>query len=141
MKKQFKNMEEYCDYIRKLFNLSIPINVLNLIKRCGISSKPSRIEEIAIYQNPYLLYDKNLDMKVINFAAAKEFAKVLWEKYTDKIGNDFAAELLMPKSEFINICINNPDENNEVSLSELSDYFQVSQHAINTRGKVLGLWH
>jgi len=140
MKEQFKSMEDYCNYIRKLFNLSIPINTLNLIKRCGIASKPSKIEEIAIYQNPYLLYDKNLDIKVINFAAAKEFAKVLWEKYTDKIGNDFAAELLMPKSEFINICINNSKESNEISLSKLSDYFQVSQHAINTRGKILGIW-
>lgn len=141
MKKQFKTMEEYCEYIRKLFNLSIPVNALNLIKRCGVSIKPGKIEQIAIYKNFNLLYDKDLDIKVINFAAAKELAKLFWtEKYTDKICNEFAAELLMPKSEFISICINNPDESDEVSLSKLSDYFQVSQHAINTRGQVLGLW-
>ena len=141
MKNRFKSMEEYCEYIRKVFNLSFPINVLDLIKRCGISIKSSKIEQIAIYQDPYLLYDKDLDKKVINFAVAKELAKLFWdEKYTDKIGNEFAVELLMPKSEFINICINNSEESNKVSLSKLSDYFQVPQHAINIRGKVLGLW-
>ena len=54
--------------------------------------------------------------------------------------NDFAANLLMPKAEFIECVYNNLDEEGLCNLDAVSDYFKVSISAVKTRGKFLGVF-
>ena len=54
--------------------------------------------------------------------------------------NDFAANLLMPKAEFIECVYNNLDEEGLCNLDAVSDYFRVSISAVKTRGKFLGVF-
>lgn len=54
--------------------------------------------------------------------------------------NDFAANLLMPKAEFIECVYNNLDEEGLCDLGAVSDYFKVSVSAVKTRGKFLGVF-
>jgi Zn-dependent peptidase ImmA (M78 family) len=55
--------------------------------------------------------------------------------------NQFAAELLMPKQEFINVCHKNYNEDEEhYDLGAISKYFQVSLSCAATRGKWLNLF-
>ena len=141
MAKNFKNMRDYCQYIRKIFHLSTPIDMFKLITRFSIPYQNDNSKQDVIYENGIMYYDKHLSKSRINFSLARELAKLLYDnKYTNKIGNEFAAELLMPTNEFINICLNNPEENNEISLKKLANYFFVPVHAVNIRGQVLHLW-
>lgn len=54
--------------------------------------------------------------------------------------NDFAANLLMPKSEFINSIYDNLDEDGYCDLEAVSEQFRVSVSAVKTRGKFLGVF-
>lgn len=54
--------------------------------------------------------------------------------------NDFAANLLMPKSEFIESIYANLDEDGYCDLNAVSEYFRVSISAVKTRGKFLGVF-
>lgn len=54
--------------------------------------------------------------------------------------NEFAAALLMPKDEFRFCVDNNTNNNNMVSIEEVSKHFQVSVQAVLTRGKFLGIF-
>lgn len=53
--------------------------------------------------------------------------------------NEFAGAFLMPKSEFIKVA-NENIEDNYYNLKNISDEFDVSIEAVNTRGKTLKLW-
>ncbi len=54
--------------------------------------------------------------------------------------NDFAANLLMPQSEFIRSIYSNLDEDGYCDLEEVSKQFRVSISAVKTRGKFLGVF-
>lgn len=54
--------------------------------------------------------------------------------------NDFAANLLMPKEEFIECVYNNLDKEGLCNIEAVSDYFKVSINAVKTRGKFLGVF-
>lgn len=54
--------------------------------------------------------------------------------------NQFAADLLMPEDEFIKKVNSSLDENQECDISAVSEYFQVSDSAVLTRGKFLGIF-
>ena len=53
---------------------------------------------------------------------------------------DFGANLLMPKSEFIESVYANLDEDGYCDLNSLSEYFRVPLSAVKTRGKFLGIF-
>lgn len=53
---------------------------------------------------------------------------------------DFAANLLMPKSEFIQSVYDNLDEDGYCDLNVVSEYFRVSLGAVKTRGKFLSVF-
>lgn len=54
--------------------------------------------------------------------------------------NEFAANLLMPKSEFIDAVYDNLDSDGYCDLVSLSKIFGVSLSAVKTRGRFLGLF-
>ena len=54
--------------------------------------------------------------------------------------NEFAAALLMPREEFINVCMNNADAFGNVDLNVVAKNFGVSKQAAKVRGSVLKLW-
>lgn len=53
--------------------------------------------------------------------------------------NEFAANFLMPKEEFIDIVLKNLNENNICDFKKVADYFNVSHKAVIIRSKWLGL--
>lgn len=53
---------------------------------------------------------------------------------------EFAANLLIPKSEYIQCVYDNLDEDGYCDLIAVSEYFRVSLGAVKTRGKFLGMF-
>ncbi|MGT2885099.1 ImmA/IrrE family metallo-endopeptidase [Streptococcus ferus] len=54
--------------------------------------------------------------------------------------NEFAADLLMPEADFRRVVNENLDENSECDIEKVSEIFQVSESAVLTRGRFLGLF-
>lgn len=52
---------------------------------------------------------------------------------------EFAAELLMPKSEFVLKC-KELSRGGSIKIQDIADYFHVSIRAATVRGAILGLW-
>ena len=130
-------MQEYCQYIRNIFHLITPIDMFKLIARFSIPCKIDNLEQAALYQNEIMYYDKHFSKEQLNYSLAVELAKLLYNfEYTVTIGNEFATELLIPTSEFINLVFNTE----KINLQHLANHFQVPSHIINIRGKVLNLW-
>ncbi|MBU3841760.1 MAG: ImmA/IrrE family metallo-endopeptidase [Candidatus Fusobacterium pullicola] len=54
--------------------------------------------------------------------------------------NEFAANLLMPKEEFLKLAMENRNENNFYNIEPLLERFRVSRQAIINRGRWLGIF-
>ena len=78
------------------------------------------------------LFLENLDTNKNNF--------ITGNNKQETQANEFAANLLMPKAEFIECVYNNLDEEGLCNLDAVSDYFRVSISAVKTRGKFLGVF-
>ena len=74
----------------------------------------------------------------------------LWSRQNDTIyrrfgtseqeyqANEFAAALLMPQKEYLSELLRNKTDDGKVCISEIADYFHVSNAAAGNRGKFLG---
>ena len=74
----------------------------------------------------------------------------LWSQQNDTIyrrfgtseqeyqANEFAAALLMPQKEYLSELLRNKTDDGKVCISEIADYFHVSNAAAGNRGKFLG---
>ena len=74
----------------------------------------------------------------------------LWSQQNDTIyrrfgtseqeyqANEFAAALLMPQKEYLSELLRNKTDGGKVCISEIADYFHVSNAAAGNRGKFLG---
>lgn len=68
---------------------------------------------------------------------------IAYRRGTNKLdyeANEFAAELLMPKSEFYYHVNKNIDENNRCDVESVAKIFDVEPQVVITRGKFLGLF-
>ena len=67
-----------------------------------------------------------------------EYNSKYLNKYDDWAANQFAAEILMPKKEFIDYCYKTCN-NNIVNIKNVANYFNVNKQAVKIRGLNLGL--
>lgn len=143
--------------------LTIPIDLNKIISNFNdidieYNSNISEDSSLKINQeNQYLIQIKNKEFNINNskgyknrFTIANKLGHLFLENIDKKQtifitgtneqesqANDFAANLLMPKAEFIECVYNNLDEEGLCNLDAVSDYFRVSISAVKTRGKFL----
>lgn len=146
--------------------LTIPIDLNKIISNFNdidieYNSNISEDSSLKINQeNQYLIQIKNKEFNINNskgyknrFTIANKLGHLFLENIDKKQtifitgtneqesqANDFAANLLMPKAEFIECVYNNLDEEGLYNLDAVSDYFRVSISAVKTRGKFLGVF-
>ncbi len=146
--------------------LTIPIDLNKIISNFNdidieYNSNISEDSSLKINQeNQYLIQIKNKEFNINNskgyknrFTIANKLGHLFLENIDKKQtifitgtneqesqANDFAANLLMPKAEFIECVYNNLDEEGLCNLDAVSDYFRVSISAVKTRGKFLGVF-
>ena len=146
--------------------LTIPIDLNKIISNFNdidieYNSNISEDSSLKINQeNQYLIQIKNKKFNINNskgyknrFTIANKLGHLFLENIDKKQtifitgtneqesqANDFAANLLMPKAEFIECVYNNLDEEGLCNLDAVSDYFRVSISAVKTRGKFLGVF-
>lgn len=146
--------------------LTIPIDLNKIISNFNdidieYNSNISQDSSLKINQeNQYLIQIKNKEFNINNskgyknrFTIANKLGHLFLENIDKKQtifitgtneqesqANDFAANLLMPKAEFIECVYNNLDEEGLCNLDAVSDYFRVSISAVKTRGKFLGVF-
>lgn len=146
--------------------LTIPIDLNKIISNFNdidieYNSNISEDSSLKINQeNQYLIQIKNKEFNInnskgykIRFTIANKLGHLFLENIDKKQtifitgtneqesqANDFAANLLMPKAEFIECVYNNLDEEGLCNLDAVSDYFRVSISAVKTRGKFLGVF-
>ena len=146
--------------------LTIPIDLNKIISNFNdidieYNSNISEDSSLKINQeNQYLIQIKNKEFNINNskgyknrFTIANKLGHLFLENIDKKQtifitgtneqesqANDFAANLLMPKAEFIECVYNNLDEEGLCNLDAVSDYFKVSISAVKTRGKFLGVF-
>lgn len=146
--------------------LTIPIDLNKIISNFNdidieYNSNISEDSSLKINQeNQYLIQIKNKEFNINNskgyknrFTIANKLGHLFLENIDKKQtifitgtneqesqANDFAANLLMPKAEFIECVYNNLDEEGLCNLNAVSDYFRVSISAVKTRGKFLGVF-
>lgn len=165
-----KNMHQYIiNLTKKLIQynkLTIPIDLNKIISNFNdidieYNSNISEDSSLKINQeNQYLIQIKNKEFNINNskgyknrFTIANKLGHLFLENIDKKQtifitgtneqesqANDFAANLLMPKAEFIECVYNNLDEEGLCNLDAVSDYFRVSISAVKTRGKFLGVF-
>ena len=157
-------IENFTQYIRTRLNLSSPVNMFDVMQALNINCKP--VEDVDYdaklsgnkEEGYSVSYDKNQLSERQQFSIAHELGHLLLHKiknessqkaYYRKIGNnsrleweanEFAAALLMPREEFINVCMNNADAFGNVDLNVVAKNFGVSKQAAKVRGSVLKLW-
>lgn len=157
-------IENFTQYIRTRLNLSSPVNMFDVMQALNINCKP--VEDVDYDaklsgnkdEGYCVSYDKNQLSERQQFSIAHELGHLLLHKiknessqkaYYRKIGNnsrleweanEFAAALLMPREEFINVCMNNADAFGNVDLNVVAKNFGVSKQAAKVRGSVLKLW-
>lgn len=146
--------------------LTIPIDLNKIISNFNdidieYNSNISEDSSLKINQeNQYLIQIKNKEFNINNskgyknrFTIANKLGHLFLENIDKKQtifitgtneqesqANEFAANLLMPKAEFIECVYNNLDEEGLCNLDAVSDYFRVSISAVKTRGKFLGVF-
>ena len=146
--------------------LTIPINLNKIISNFNdidieYNSNISEDSSIKINQeNQYLIQIKNKEFDINNpksyknrFTIANKLGHLFLENIDkrqtifiagtneqESQANDFAANLLMPKEEFIECVYNNLDKDGLCNIEAVSDYFKVSINAVKTRGKFLGVF-
>lgn len=146
--------------------LTIPIDLNKIISNFNdidieYNSNISEDSSLKINQeNQYLIQIKNKEFNINNskgyknrFTIANKLGHLFLENIDKKQtifitgtneqesqANNFAANLLMPKAEFIECVYNNLDEEGLCNLDAVSDYFRVSISAVKTRGKFLGVF-
>ena len=157
-------IEHFTQYIRKCLNLSSPVNMFDVMQALNINCNP--VEKVDYdaklagneEEGYCIYYDKNQISERQQFSIAHELGHLLLHKiksadsheiYYRRIGNnsrleweanEFAASLLMPREEFINICMNNADAFGNIDLNVIANNFGVSKQAARVRGSVLKLW-
>ncbi len=157
-------IENFTQYIRTRLNLSSPVNMFDVMQALNINCKA--VEDVDYDaklsgnkdEGYCVSYDKNQLSERQQFSIAHELGHLLLHKiknesskkaYYRKIGNnsrleweanEFAAALLMPREEFINVCMNNADAFGNVDLNVVANNFGVSKQAARVRGSVLKLW-
>lgn len=163
-------MHQYIIHLTKKLiqynKLTIPIDLNKIISNFNdidieYNSNISEDSSLKINQeNQYLIQIKNKEFNINNskgyknrFTIANKLGHLFLENIDKKQtifitgtneqesqANDFAANLLMPKAEFIECVYNNLDEEGLCNLDAVSDYFRVSISAVKTRGKFLGVF-
>ena len=163
-------MHQYIIHLTKKLiqynKLTIPIDLNKIISNFNdidieYNSNISEDSSLKINQeNQYLIQIKNKEFNINNpkgyknrFTIANKLGHLFLENIDKKQtifitgtneqesqANDFAANLLMPKAEFIECVYNNLDEEGLCNLDAVSDYFRVSINAVKTRGKFLGVF-
>ena len=163
-------MHQYIIHLTKKLiqynKLTIPIDLNKIISNFNdidieYNSNISEDSSLKINQeNQYLIQIKNKEFNINNskgyknrFTIANKLGHLFLENIDKKQtifitgtneqesqANDFAANLLMPKAEFIECVYNNLDEEGLCNLDAVSDYFKVSISAVKTRGKFLGVF-
>lgn len=163
-------MHQYIIHLTKKLiqdnKLTIPIDLNKIISNFNdidieYNSNISEDNSLKINQeNQYLIQIKNKEFNINNskgyknrFTIASKLGHLFLENIDKKQtifitgtneqesqANDFAANLLMPKAEFIECVYNNLDEEGLCNLDAVSDYFRVSISAVKTRGKFLGVF-
>ena len=130
--------------------LSVPIDSMKVAGLLQVRCIATNVEstnltyDAILTKDPAILYDETLNTTQLQFPIARELGRLYFItndiSYNDYIINEFAASLLMPQEIFIDYCLSNIDDSGQISLTAISNYFNVLKHTANTRGKVLGLW-
>lgn len=104
-----------------------------------IKNKEFNINNSKSYKNRFTIANK-LGHLFLENIDKKQTIFITGTNEQESQANDFAANLLMPKAEFIECVYNNLDEEGLCNLDAVSDYFRVSISAVKTRGKFLGVF-